>query len=83
MSWYQTPAVSFSWGFWQVNRATIPEQYWHYPDKKTSAGSPDIASVYCPAIGPYNSGDPDLCEYHILLAKLCGIDIATAEALLK
>ncbi len=27
MSWYQTPDVSGSWGFWQVNRPTIPEQY--------------------------------------------------------
>ncbi|HSV13443.1 MAG TPA: hypothetical protein VLI90_04245, partial [Tepidisphaeraceae bacterium] len=79
MSWYQTPAVSGSWGFWQVNRANIDTKYWHWPDKNTPAGGPDIASVYCPIIGPYDSADPDTCEYHILLAKLCGIDAFVAD----
>jgi hypothetical protein len=79
MSWYQTPNVSGSWGFWQVNRPTIPKEYWHYPDKIFPNGCRDISSVYYPVIGPYDSADPDLCEYHILLAKLAGIDAFVAD----
>lgn len=79
MSWYQTPDISGSWGFWQVNRPTIPKQYWHYPDKILENNCRDISSVYYPVIGPYDSADPDLCEYHILLAKLSGIDAFVAD----
>ncbi|MEN6385361.1 MAG: endo-1,3-alpha-glucanase family glycosylhydrolase [Phycisphaerales bacterium] len=79
MSWYQTPEISGSWGFWQVNRPTIPEEYWHFPDKILQNGCRDISSVYYPVIGPYDSADPDLCEYHILLAKLAGIDAFVAD----
>lgn len=74
MTWYQTPDVSGSWGFWEVNRPAIPRAYWHYPDHRDERGWRDVASVYHPLIGPYDSGDPVLCEYHILLAKLAGID---------
>jgi hypothetical protein len=79
MSWFQTPEFSGSWGFWQVNRPTIPRQYWHWPDRKTTNGCADVASVYSPVIGPYDSADPDTCEYHILLAKLAGIDAFVAD----
>ncbi|OGV43689.1 MAG: hypothetical protein A2X46_08415 [Lentisphaerae bacterium GWF2_57_35] len=74
MTWYQTPDLSGSWGFWQVNRPEIAPEYWHHPDQQTPQGWRDIASVYYPEIGPYDSGDPDLCEYHILLARMSGID---------
>jgi hypothetical protein len=74
MTWYQTPDLSDSWGFWQVNRPGIPHSFWHEPDRRNARGQRDIASVYYPMIGPYDSGDPDLCEYHILLAQLSGID---------
>ncbi len=74
MTWYQTPDISGSWGFWKVNRPAIPQAYWHDPDRRDERGWRDIASVYHPLIEPYDSGDPDLCEYHILLAKLAGID---------
>lgn len=79
MSWYQTPDISGSWGFWQVNRPTIPQEYWHYPDAILENNCRDISSVYYPVIGPYDSADPDLCEYHILLAKLAGIDAFVAD----
>ncbi|HBG27871.1 MAG: hypothetical protein A2Y10_09330 [Planctomycetes bacterium GWF2_41_51] len=79
MSWYQTPDISGSWGFWQVNRPTIPKEYWHYPDRILENNCRDISSVYYPVIGPYDSADPDLCEYHILLAKLSGIDAFVAD----
>ena len=74
MTWYQTPDFSGSWGFWQVNRPGIDRAYWHEPDTTNSAGARDIASVYYPVIGPYDSANPDLCEYHILLAQMAGID---------
>ncbi|MFH1367624.1 MAG: endo-1,3-alpha-glucanase family glycosylhydrolase [Elusimicrobiota bacterium] len=74
MLWYQTPDYSGSWGHWQVNRGDISRRYWHYPDQKNAQGFRDISSVYYPVIGPYDSADPDLCEYHILLARIAGID---------
>ena len=79
MSWYQQPEISGSWGFWQVNRPTINKDYWHYPEQRKGQTCRDISSVYYPIIGPYDSGDPDLCEYHILLAKLAGIDAFVAD----
>lgn len=74
MTWYQTPEISGSWGFWQVNRPNIPSAAWHFPETRNDLGWPDLASVFHPLVGPYDSSDPDLCEYHILLAKLAGID---------
>lgn len=79
ISWYQTPQISGSWGFWSVNRPTIPREYWHYPDQKLTNGCRDISSVYYPLVGPYDSADPDTCEYHILQAKLAGIDAFVAD----
>jgi hypothetical protein len=66
MPWYEAKPHSPHWG-------------WHWtmgvfePDGKT-AGKPAIASHYRPVIGPYDSGDPDVIEYHALLMKLAGID---------
>ena len=37
-------------------------------------GRATLASHYHPIIGPYDSGDPDVLEYHALLMKLAGID---------
>ena len=37
-------------------------------------GRATLASHYHPIIGPYDSGDPDVIEYHALLMKLAGID---------
>ncbi len=79
MPWYQTPQVSGSWRHWQVNEPHILKRYWHFPDRRNRDKLRDIASVYYPAIGPYDSADPDLCEYHILLAKLSGIDAFVAD----
>jgi hypothetical protein len=44
------------------------------PDKSTAAGDREIASWYYPLIGPYDSADPAVLEYHVLLMKLAGID---------
>lgn len=37
-------------------------------------GKREIASHYYPLIGPYDSSDPDVLEYHLLLMKYAGID---------
>lgn len=34
----------------------------------------DVCGTYYPAIGPYDATDPDVAEYHVLLAKSAGID---------
>ncbi len=66
MPWYEAKPHSPHWG-------------WHWtmgvfdPEGKT-AGKTTIASHYRPILGPYDSGDPDVIEYHALLMKLSGID---------
>jgi len=37
-------------------------------------GKRDISSVFYPLIGPYDSNDPDVIEYHVLSAKAAGIN---------
>jgi hypothetical protein len=44
------------------------------PDKVNASGEREIASWYYPLIGPYDSADPAVLEYHVLLMKLAGID---------
>ena len=44
------------------------------PGVTNSNGSQQIASWYYPLIGPYDSADPAVLEYHVLLMKLAGID---------
>jgi Glycosyl hydrolase family 99 len=67
MPWYESPPVSTNWGW-----------HWHMgffePYLDDENGLPRIASHYHPLAGPYDSGDPDLLEYHALLMRLCGID---------
>jgi hypothetical protein len=66
MSWYEGRPASPRWGWhWTMNAFN--------PDRRT-AGQPEIASHYHPLIGPYDSGDPDVLEYHALSMKLAGID---------
>jgi hypothetical protein len=66
MPWYEAKPHSPHWG-------------WHWtmgvfdPEAKPPA-KPAIASHYRPKIGPYDSGDPDVIEYHSLLMRLAGID---------
>lgn len=71
---YRTPAFSGDWGRWQTNAGQVLPEFHHDPERLLPNGERDIASVYMPVVGPYDSGDPDLCEYHILLAKSAGID---------
>lgn len=66
MPWYTAKPFSDHWGWhWTMN---------HFDPEKEVEGKPDIASKFHPLIGPYDSGDPDVLEYHLLLMKLAGID---------
>jgi hypothetical protein len=67
MPWYQAPPVSSSWGWhWTMNHFT--------PDIVDESGHRPIASHFYPLTGPYDSSDPALLEYQVLLMKLSGID---------
>ncbi len=46
----------------------------HNPDNSIYGNLRDIASVYYPRIGVYDSSDADVLDYHILTAKAAGID---------
>ena len=48
--------------------------YFHPNVINPTNGEPEIASWYHPLIGPYDSLDPAVLEYHVLLMKLAGID---------
>src|SRR5262245_41753863 len=65
---------------WYVAKPYSPEWGWHWtmdhfkPDVTNASGEGQIASWYYPLIGPYDSSDPAVLEYHVLLMKLAGID---------
>ena len=67
MPWYQTPQVTGYWGWhWTMD---------HFdPSQLDANGRPEIASQTMPLTGPYNSADPAVLEYQVLLMKLSGID---------
>jgi hypothetical protein len=66
MPWYEANAAASRWGWhWTMNAFN--------PAKKVN-GQPEIASHYHPLIGPYDSGDRDVLEFHTLLMRLAGID---------
>jgi hypothetical protein len=61
MPWFESKPVSGSWG-------------WHWTMGKTDPDQGEIAAHDHPLIGPYDSGDPALAEYHVLLMKFAGFD---------
>jgi hypothetical protein len=71
MPWFETPATMGpnNWGYhWDFNRPQTN------PNIMDAAGKRQIASHYYPMIGPYDSSDPHVIEYHPLLMKYAGID---------
>jgi hypothetical protein len=66
MSVAASPTTSGLWRTWQNGN--------HHPDNKDGEGRRDISSVYYPLIGVYDNADPDYIDYHLQLAKMCGID---------
>lgn len=66
MPWFVARPMSPSWGWhWTMN---------HFDPEKQTDGKREIASHFHPLIGPYDSSDVDVIEYHLLLMKLAGID---------
>jgi hypothetical protein len=69
MPWFDTPNYNNSWGI-----------HWTMANKNPNVivdeitGKREIASHYYPLIGPYDSQDPNVIEYHFLLMKYSGID---------
>jgi hypothetical protein len=71
MPWFEAKPVSQVWGWhWTMGR-TDPETV--QGDRRR------IASHDYPMIGPYDSSDPDVLEYHALLMKIAGIDGAAID----
>ncbi len=67
MPWYTAKPYSGSWGWhWTMDHFN--------PDILNATGERQIASWYYPLIGPYDSSDPVVLEYHVLLLKLAGVD---------
>jgi hypothetical protein len=67
MPWYTAKPYSDGWGWhWTMNHFN--------PDRVNASGERQIASWYYPLIGPYDSSDPAVLEYHVLLMKLAGVD---------
>ena len=74
MAWFGLPETSGDWYQWKFAMEGVGIDKHHYPDLILANGRRDIAAIHYPSIGPYDSTDPNLCEYHILLAKEAGID---------
>jgi hypothetical protein len=67
MPWFVSQPYSGNWGWhWTMNHFN--------PNTFNTNGQRQIASWYYPLIGPYDSLDPAVLEYHVLLMKLGGID---------
>jgi hypothetical protein len=71
MPWFVAKPASPAWGWHWTMNAFDPD--------KVDGGRRPIASHYYPLIGPYDSGDPVVIEYHLLLMKLAGIDGLVAD----
>lgn len=69
MPWFDSPEFNGSWGWHWTMNVRNPNIV---ADAKT--GRRQIAAHYHPLIGPYDSQDPDVIEYHLLLMKYSGVD---------
>jgi hypothetical protein len=73
MPWFESQPFSGHWGWhWTMN-------YFNPGRVNPTNGEQEIASRYYPLIGPYDSADPAVLEYHVLLMKLAGIDGAIVD----
>lgn len=71
MPWFAAPPTSNTWGWHWTMAARDPE--------KIRDGRREIAAHFYPLIGPYDSTDPHLLEYHTLLMKVAGVDGVIAD----
>jgi Glycosyl hydrolase family 99/Glycosyltransferase WbsX len=72
MPWFESKPISGTWGWhWTMG---------HFdPERSDAKGKREIASHDYPLIGPYDSADPDVLEYHALLMKIAGINGVVAD----
>jgi len=69
MPWFDTQDYNTNWGI-----------HWTMANKNPNiivddvTGEREIASHFYPLIGAYDSQDPDVIEYHLLLMKYSGVD---------
>lgn len=67
MPWFVAKPHSGTWGWhWTMNHFN--------PEIINAFGERQLASWYYPQLGPYDSADPAVLEYHVLLMKLAGLD---------
>jgi hypothetical protein len=67
MPWFSAKPYGADWGWhWTMDHFN--------PDVIQATGERQIASWYYPLIGPYDSADSAVLEYHALLMKLAGVD---------
>ena len=72
MPWFESRAFSGAWGWhWTMNHFN--------PELFEGNGRRSIASHLNPTLGPYDSLDPAVLEYHTLLMKVAGIDGAIID----
>lgn len=69
-NWFSTPQGRGGWRHWDW-QGNGPK---HDPNTIRDDGRHDIASVYYPLIGPYDSYDPHVVEYHMRTAQAAKID---------
>jgi len=69
-NWFKTPDGRGSWHNWEW-QGDGPK---HNPNNTLANDRRDIASVYYPLIGPYDSSSPAVMEYHMLTALAAKID---------
>lgn len=80
LPWFQSPYSlgTGSWGaHWTgdgIASAYQSNPFFYFDPNLTTNGEAEIASWYYPLTGPYDSLDPAVLEYHVLLMKLGGID---------
>lgn len=66
MPWYEAKPTHAAWGWhWTMGQFD--------PDRVVD-GKREIASHFHPLIGPYDSSDAAVLEYHLLTMKMAGID---------
>ena len=79
MPWFQSPYSlgGTNWAaHWTGNGLFVyhSNPFFYFNPNVTNNGEAQIDSWYYPQIGPYDSLDPAVLEYHVLLMKLGGID---------
>lgn len=68
MPWFEAPGeYADGWGIhWKMANKD--------PNLTDNQGQRQIAAHYYPLIGPYDSRDPEVINYHLLLMKYAGVD---------